>query len=303
MIGFVLMHRSIIGNPKFRGKDDEYAAMWLILHAAWEPTTIRVNRNSVELERGQCAYAISYLAQAWECSKATAHARVRFLEGCGFIKTRAERGYTVITLCNYSEYQNFQSTNRTQDQTQAEREPNASRTNKKEGKEGKEYGGGGTRAPAREDASEGVPAPEAVQPEPTSSGTTSPDPAERIADHFCAERIRLWPGNPNFPAPRSSLIAQARLFLSAGAAPDLVTAEVSRVMETNRAKGDPNPPTSLRFCERSVVSRIAQTTGGAHHAPASQHRAQRRPAYDPDEARRRTAEGYALALERDQQHG
>lgn len=149
---------------------------------------------------------------------------------------------------------------------------------KEERRKEEKNGGGNARERARErDVGEATvdrgtvlqPSQERTPSRPTAEHAT-PDPADRIADHFCAERQRLWPGNPNFPATRSSLIAQARLFLSAGATPDLVTAEVSRVMEANRAKGDPNPPTSLRFCERSVASRIAQTIGGGS-ASADQH--------------------------------
>lgn len=185
--GFVLIHRSLIGNPQFRGKDDEYAAMWLILHAAWEPTTIRVNRNAVSLERGQCAYAISYLSQAWECSKATAHARVRFLEGCGFLKTRAERDYTVITVCNYSEYQFSPNANRTQDQTQTERQPNAGRTNKNEGKEGNKG----------KEETQGVPPVVPPQPEPAmpaqpdGPGEPTPaSPAQRVQAQEISEKSK-----------------------------------------------------------------------------------------------------------------
>lgn len=99
------MWRGIIGNPQFRGKDDEYAAMWLILSAAWKEKTIRVGREAVTLARGECAYALSFLAQAWGCSKTKAHVTLKHLEKGGFIRTRAERGYTRIYLVNYDTYQ------------------------------------------------------------------------------------------------------------------------------------------------------------------------------------------------------
>lgn len=177
MSGYVLMHRDIIGNPQFRGKDDEYAAMWLVLRAAWETTTVRVNREAVTLERGQCAYAISYLAQAWECSKTTAYGRLKHMEASGFITTHSERGHTIITVCKYAEYQasggafgarsavvqaerdservpdrapnaeigtnqgvdgDCQTTAEREVVVRPERQPNDTRTNKKEGNTGKE---------------------------------------------------------------------------------------------------------------------------------------------------------------------
>jgi len=140
--GFVLMWRGIIGNPQFRGKDDEYAAMWLVLRAAWKETTVRINRQAVTLTRGECAYSISYLAEAWECSKASAHATLKHLEKSGFIRTTAERWHTRIYVINYDTYQTNGNDARTIDKTiprtTPERSPNDPRTNKKEVKESKE---------------------------------------------------------------------------------------------------------------------------------------------------------------------
>lgn len=134
--GYVLIHRGLIGNPQFRGKDDEYSAMWIVTHAAWKETTVRVNREAVKLERGECAYALSYLARAWECSKTSASRILKHLEKTGFVRTRAERGYTRIYVINYDTYQTPTNNGGTQPETQtgtrAERGRNAGGTNKKE---------------------------------------------------------------------------------------------------------------------------------------------------------------------------
>lgn len=105
MSGYVLIHRDLIGNPQFRGKDDEYAAIWLVVMAAWESTVVRAGRDRVSLKRGQCAYAVSYLAQAWECSKSAAYGRLKHFEAVGFITVQAGRDYTLITIPKYDEYQ------------------------------------------------------------------------------------------------------------------------------------------------------------------------------------------------------
>ncbi|OFX12056.1 MAG: hypothetical protein A2516_08155 [Alphaproteobacteria bacterium RIFOXYD12_FULL_60_8] len=142
MTGFVLIHRNLIGNPQFRGKDDEYAAMWLVVNAAWEKTTIRVSRQAVDLERGQCAFAVRYLAQAWEVSVATAYRILKNLEKNGFIETRPETAWTRITICNYDKYQTpnkFSETpSETPSETRMKRERNAGETKNKEGNEVKE---------------------------------------------------------------------------------------------------------------------------------------------------------------------
>jgi hypothetical protein len=105
MSGFVAIYRKLIGDPQFRGKDDEYAAIWLVCKAAWKAYTTRVGRYKVALERGQVACAVSYLSEAWECSKSTVHGRLKHLEKNNFIRTEVRTGYTIITICNYSKYQ------------------------------------------------------------------------------------------------------------------------------------------------------------------------------------------------------
>jgi len=152
--GFVLIHRTMIGNPQFRGKDDEYAAVWLVVNAAWKDTEIRLNREKVELKKGQCAFATSFLAEAWEVSKATAFRTLKHLEKEGFLKLEPKRGYTTITICNYKEYQTPTKKGETPNETETEtpgetmvkRERNAGETNKNKDNKLNEVNEGG-RAP------------------------------------------------------------------------------------------------------------------------------------------------------------
>ncbi|WP_425404608.1 hypothetical protein [Hwanghaeella sp.] len=125
MSGFVLLHRKLIGNPQFRGKDDEYAAIWLIAKAAWRETVVPVGRHRVTVQRGECAFAVSYLAEAWGCSKSTAHNTLRHLEKTGFLTTKPERGCTRIFLMNYDTYQRPEDDPRTHPERKPERKRDA----------------------------------------------------------------------------------------------------------------------------------------------------------------------------------
>lgn len=136
MGGFVLIHRALIGNPKFRGRDDEYAAIWLVVHAVWRKISVRVNSRSVTLERGECCYSMRYLAEAWECSKSAAHLRLRHFEKNGFIGTAVKTGLTIITLCNYDQYQISKDDARTADGTGSGQTRDRLGTNKKERNKG-----------------------------------------------------------------------------------------------------------------------------------------------------------------------
>ena len=140
MTGYVLVHRSLFGNPQFRGKDDEYAALWFISHAAWQETTIRIARKPITLKRGQCAYALSYLATAWETSKSSTRRIVEHLKKVGFLETHPGTDFHLITVCKYNEYQlsgtEGETHPGTEGETQVKRKRNAPGTNKKESNTG-----------------------------------------------------------------------------------------------------------------------------------------------------------------------
>lgn len=168
--GYVRLYRGLIGNPQFRGMADEYAAMWLITKAAWKSTTVRVARQAVQLTRGQCAFAVRFLGEAWECGKSSAHSRLKHLEKVGFIRTETRTGYTLISICNYDKYQSSDDDARTDDRTGPRTEPGQSpdraRTNKKEIKKIKKeektppIGGEKKTAPSFFDPSRGSRLPE-----------------------------------------------------------------------------------------------------------------------------------------------
>ncbi|MTJ81749.1 MAG: hypothetical protein F8N37_12125 [Telmatospirillum sp.] len=266
MSGFVLLHRDLIGNPQFRGKDDEYAAVWIITKAAWEPTSIRVAGKMIDLERGQCCFATSYLAQAWECSKATAHARLRHFEKNGFIRTDVRTGITIITVCKYSEYQVPPNAPRTDSQTSPERSPNDVRTNNKEGNQGKEDSGGGGCAHATER--------EAL--------------AQAVIERFEQLRRELWPNESGLPSPRNTLRSQALAYLDLGgtAPPEEIAAVVTETMERGMRHAQTTgkrPTVSLLAFKNSIPDAIAghragsQITEGQANGP--------RPRYHPSEFR------------------
>jgi hypothetical protein len=284
MSGFVLIHRDLFGNPQFRGKDDEYAALWLISKAAWEATSVRPVRDRIPLERGQCAYAISYLAQAWECSKATAHARLRHFEKIGFIRTQVRTDCTVITLCKYSEYQASPNAPRTLDQTEPERSPNAPRTNNKEGNERKE------------DTTAADAGANAVSPE----GAAPLSPRIEVASRVLS-LIGLTVNDPKWFGDT----AQVQAWLNSGADPECdIYPTIERVV-ARRRQTDPNwMPRSLTYFADAVAESMTRrtqpmpTSEDFPHENRSRQPGTKRGAYDPNESRRRTLEAHVGAVGR-----
>jgi hypothetical protein len=299
MTGFVTIERAILKNPKFRGKDDIYAAFWLICQAAWRPTAVRPVRSMIELRRGQCAFAVSFLAQAWECSKATAHARLRHFEKIEFIRTDARTDCTLITICNYDKYQQSPDAARTLDRTEAERSPNAARTKKKEDKpvEQEEEDVGGD-AHARDAASE--PDSQAgADPAPASSGTDpKSERARTVVAHFHRLRDEGWPTEVKFPAPELTLQAQAATVLA-----QLPLATVLEVMtaESGRARAvGMKAPNSIKAFVHAFERAIRAQQGGIHElATGSSAPAGQRASCGDGAARGRRQAGSIVAITRE----
>ena len=107
MSGYIKLHRSLwdtegLKSPEFC----EHAAwMWLCSRAAWKDTETRIKGVRVEVRRGQFATSLRTLADTWGWSVK----RVRgFLDrGTSREMIGLEKGtqYTLITICNYEEYQ------------------------------------------------------------------------------------------------------------------------------------------------------------------------------------------------------
>ncbi len=99
--------RAIFDHPAFAKEPFTEREAWLFLisEAAWRPTTIRVGSVQVDLKRGQCAHSIRFLADRWAWSKSRVDRFFGRLKIGTMIGTAAGQGVTVVTICNYDEYQ------------------------------------------------------------------------------------------------------------------------------------------------------------------------------------------------------
>lgn len=119
----------------------------------------------------------------------------------------------------------------------------------------KEEGGGGVRTDARD---------------PSGSGKPPSTEAEQLVAHFEAMRRELWPNDPNFPAPRMTLLTHAAAYLDQGAPLELAKEVVERGMRTAARQGK-SATGSLKAFHRSMADAIANhrtpPEGGHHDRP------------------------------------
>lgn len=105
--GFFAIDRGVWDHPSFaREKFSEREAwMWLVSSAAWEPCRVRIGRAYVDLDRGQCAFALRFLATKWMWSEPRVRRFLKRRTDDAQALVAATREATLITICNYDKYQ------------------------------------------------------------------------------------------------------------------------------------------------------------------------------------------------------
>jgi hypothetical protein len=105
--GFFAIDRGVWDHPLFaREKFSEREAwFWLISSAAWEPIRVRVGRAWFDLVRGQCAFALRFLAKKWMWSEPRVRRFLSRLVSDAAVLLLPTREATLITICNYDDYQ------------------------------------------------------------------------------------------------------------------------------------------------------------------------------------------------------
>jgi hypothetical protein len=96
--------------------------------AAWSDRRIRVGKSAIDLKRGQLAFATRFLAVKWQWSHSKVVRFLKKLKTDTMLNTEPKRDATLITICNYNEYQFGRNADETQNETptdtQAERQRN-----------------------------------------------------------------------------------------------------------------------------------------------------------------------------------
>ena len=111
MSGTVNISRDIWQDTAFKAQPftEREAFVWLIMEASYRPRQKRIGNVSVDLERGQLASSVRFMAEAWSWQKSTVDRFLKRLENRDMIGTDSGTGISVITICKYNEYQNATS--------------------------------------------------------------------------------------------------------------------------------------------------------------------------------------------------
>jgi hypothetical protein len=132
------LYRGWQQNPMFRSDRDRLNWLWLIEHTVYNDShEISINNAPYTLVRGELSYSIRYLAQAWKTTPSYVRAFLKHLEKWHAIQTQNDTGQTVISICNYSKFQDVESQNDTGLYSNTTQGRHKDDTNNKKGKKEK----------------------------------------------------------------------------------------------------------------------------------------------------------------------
>jgi len=107
MSGTVKIARAIFDHGAFADEPftEREAWIWLIMEAAWKPRKRRVGDYVVDVDRGQVAASVRFMAKAWSWSAPKVQRYLKRLENLAMIAPKTDTGVTVITICKYDDFQ------------------------------------------------------------------------------------------------------------------------------------------------------------------------------------------------------
>lgn len=106
-VGFYLMHRGwqdspIFGRETYSRRD---AWVWMIEEAGFVDRAVSIAGKTIHLKRGQFSSSLRFMAKAWDWDEAKVRRFLARAQKEKMIDAATDAGQTVITICNYDEFQ------------------------------------------------------------------------------------------------------------------------------------------------------------------------------------------------------
>ncbi len=119
MTGWVKIHRALSDHDLWLAEPFTYGQAWvdLVLNANHSPGSFMVKRQRVALERGQLGWSEITMTKRWQWSRGKVRRFLKRLESDAMIKQEAGHLTSVVTICNYDDYQSKHKEDGTSDST------------------------------------------------------------------------------------------------------------------------------------------------------------------------------------------
>lgn len=114
-VGWIAVHRKIASHWIWKDKIKRCRWLDLIMLAEWEPVTTRFGKHKILVGRGQVAVTVRSLMHFWKTNNRVVKEFLQTLVDEKMIEVAKEHGLTIITICNYDQYQNMAGFSATDD--------------------------------------------------------------------------------------------------------------------------------------------------------------------------------------------
>lgn len=120
--GWISLHRRIKDNWVWNDKPFNRGAAWvdMLLMASYQDTTIMFNHNPVEIKKGSFVTSSRKLADRWGWSRGKLERFLTELVDEQMITQNVTAKQTIITIVNYSDFQEMQTTKKATNEPQTE---------------------------------------------------------------------------------------------------------------------------------------------------------------------------------------
>ena len=118
-VGWIKTHRRLQDNPMWLAEPFTRGQAWvdLLILTNHEDGYIRVAGQRIDIKRGQCGWSILNLSKRWKWSRGKANRFLNELKKDGQIDIKTDTRNSIITICNYSKYQDKDTAGDTIDST------------------------------------------------------------------------------------------------------------------------------------------------------------------------------------------
>ena len=119
------MQRGWMDSPVFAQEPftEREAYQWMIESAAWKDCRVRCGKYILDVQRGQFAVSVRFIAERLGWHRAKVERFLTKLKTETLIETDARQGLTIITICNYNDSQDFNVNQNLQTETLTEEAP------------------------------------------------------------------------------------------------------------------------------------------------------------------------------------
>ena len=107
MLGWISIHRKILEHWIWTAKPYSKGQAWLdlLLKASHEKTDFLYSESLIHLNRGQVVVSHRKLSETWGWSKDKVSRFLTLLKNEGMVKIEVRHGVSIITICEYTKYQ------------------------------------------------------------------------------------------------------------------------------------------------------------------------------------------------------